>query len=225
MAKSVLKSLISYLFEIEIERRDSLFSKQLVVSLSKGRYQLSSLRVIYSYEDLYLNFAKAFELIDWQKIQAKNALLLGLGMGSVFQLLEKYHQNSLDFTAVEIDPVVIELFTKYIQDQVKSTINVYHRDAEDWINVNQNPFDIITVDVFIDDIVPNKFLAIDFLNQLKSSISAKGCIFYNLLAMSLLDKQKANRYFEARFKQVFKNGHIIETKNNYILINDARFLR
>lgn len=225
MAKTFYKSLISHLFEVEIERRDSHFSKQLIVSLAKGRYQLSSLRAIYSYEDLYLNFAQAFKVIDWKKIEAKDCLLLGLGMGSVFQLLEKHYAKPLELIAVDIDPVVIELFSKYIKPQLKNSLNIYEADASDWITSNQKPFDIVIVDVFIDDVVPNKFLSVGFLEKLKTSISQEACLFYNLLAMSQLDKQKAKRYFEARFKQVFEEGHIIETKNNYILINDARFLR
>jgi len=225
MAKTFYKSLISHLFEVEIERRESHFSKQLIVSLAKGRYQLSSLRAIYSYEDLYLNFAQAFEVIDWEKIEAKNCLLLGLGMGSVFQLLEKHYANPLELIAVDIDPVVIELFSKYIKPQLKNSLNIYEVDAGDWIASNQKPFDIVIVDVFIDDVVPNKFLSVEFLEELQTSMSQEACLFYNLLAMSPLDKEKAKRYFEARFKQVFKKGHIIETKNNYILINDERFLR
>ncbi len=225
MAKTFYKSLISHLFEVEIERKESHFSKQLIVSLAKGRYQLSSLRAIYSYEDLYLNFAQAFEVIDWKKIEAKNCLLLGLGMGSVFQLLEKHYTKPLEMVAVDIDSVVIELFSKYIKAQLKNNLTIYEGDASDWIAANQSTFDIVTVDVFIDDIVPNKFLSIEFLEELKTSMSQGACLFYNLLAMSALDKQKARRYFEARFKQVFEKGHIIETKNNYILINDTGFLR
>ena len=44
-----LKKILSYFFEFSIEKRQSEFSGEVVVSLSKGEYMLSTQNAIYSY--------------------------------------------------------------------------------------------------------------------------------------------------------------------------------
>ena len=81
----------SYIKEVPLEQVDSKYSQGLAVSVVRGRYQLYTDKVIYSYEDLYHNFRVTCNKIDWKLFKPKDILILGLGLGSVIQLLSLIH--------------------------------------------------------------------------------------------------------------------------------------
>ena len=89
MKQPIWKRLLSYFFEWHIESAPSEANPHLYVSLKNGRYQLCTANAVYSYEDLYTNFLRAFEQIDFDKVPGKDVLILGLGLGSIPIILEK----------------------------------------------------------------------------------------------------------------------------------------
>ncbi|MEL7021873.1 MAG: hypothetical protein AAGK47_09700, partial [Bacteroidota bacterium] len=97
------KKWLSYLTEIHIESAPSEINPHLYVSLRRGRYQLCTANAIYSYEDLYSNFYKAFEQVNLHKIKGDRVLILGYGMGSIPYILEKKMNYDFNYTAIEID--------------------------------------------------------------------------------------------------------------------------
>lgn len=76
----------------------------LEVAIHKGRLQLLSDNAIYSWDDLYDNFRKAFEHLNIKDQQLKEVLVLGAGRPLIPLMLEKtFHQKDCYFTAIEID--------------------------------------------------------------------------------------------------------------------------
>ncbi|MBI3443181.1 hypothetical protein HY008_00765 [Candidatus Woesebacteria bacterium] len=105
-------------------------------------------------------------LITSHKSPVTNCLILGLGGGSVAQLIRKYWPEA-KITGVDIDPVIIELGTRYLALDRKE-VKVVIQDAMDFVSsvYSSGAYDLICVDLYIGDKYPKKFESEDFLKLL-----------------------------------------------------------
>lgn len=216
---------LSYLTEQVLETASSEHNKYLHVSLVSGRLQLVAEDAIYSFGDYYLNFRKTFEQFDFEQLPLRsNVLILGLGLGSIPELLEKYIGVEYDYVAVEIDPVIIELASHYSLPALASSVEVRQADAFAFLQLDARRYDLICVDVFQDATIPAHLNGPDFLNLLQTSLTPTGAIIYNRLADTLQNKNAAKAYFDEQFQQAFPSGKLVNTGGNYMLVNDERFM-
>lgn len=218
------KIALSYLTEIRLEETSSEYHSILAVNLVKGRHQLCCENAIYSYDDKYDNFRLAFNELLFDESKWETVLVLGLGLASIPYLLENTLNKSLSFTAIEIDSVVAELCQRYTMNKLRSPIDVVIADAHHYLAIDEKKFDIITMDIFADDIIPLKFQTISYLETLKSKLNPGGVLLYNRLAMTDFDKE-ASTSFQHKFKQVFPNSEYLVVKDNWMFVNDKAFLK
>ncbi|GAB1395596.1 hypothetical protein MASR1M65_03730 [Saprospiraceae bacterium] len=212
------KKWLSWLFPIRLEESSSDFNDLLVVSLSKGRLQLLTENAIYSFDDLYDNFDFAFSKLRLDNIN--ETLVLGLGLGSIPYLLEKKYGIHTNITAVEIDEEIIYLAGKYSLHRLKNPTDCICTRAEIFLDVTEEKFDLICMDVFVDEQIPEVFLSTNFLETIREKIKPGGIFLFNHLATSTEDKEKAQLYFDEIFLSVFPAGKILKAPHNYILLQD-----
>lgn len=224
MKQPAWKRLLSYVKEVEIERTRSIYNEELNVSLVKGEYQLSTKEAIYSYGLRYDNYYTAFKQVKLQEL-GNSALLLGLGLGSIPYMLEKSFKRQFDYTAIEIDEEVIHLASKYVLDELDSEIYTIQADAINFIALNEARFDFVAMDVFVSDYIPEAFETIEFLEDLKETVSDDGLLLFNRLYYYDKDKRKTETYFETVFKKVFPKGSKLDINGNWILVNDPKYLK
>jgi len=93
--RSTWQKILSYFIDLSLEKSSSPYNPYLEVLLVKGRNQLITKNAIYSFDDKYENFYTSFNKIAWQKLKAKNALILGLGLGSVIYMLENNFKKKI----------------------------------------------------------------------------------------------------------------------------------
>lgn len=213
------KRILSYLFEWHIESRSSEYNPYLYVSFKKDRYQLSTAHAVYSYADLYDNFGGTFEQIDWTKTPVKRVLVLGLGLGSIPLLLQKHLGQTFDCTAVEIDEAVIGLASNYGLPAITAPVEVVCADAGAYLAQTTNKFDLICMDVFLDDVVPEDFEQQAFLQDMKDSLAPNGFILYNRLAATWHDARASEAFYKDKFLPVFPNGDYLTLNGNMMLTN------
>lgn len=218
MKHKILKKWWSYIEDIHIESLESTYNESLQVLLSKGRYQLCTPNAIYSYADKYDNFRDSFKRLDLAYIE--NVLILGFGMGSIPYMLEKKFKKKYYYTAVEIDESVIYLASKYVMNDLCSEINIVEADAWSYVCQTTTKFDLICIDIFIDDKIPEEFLTEDFLCDVKENLSPNGLLMFNHLAFNERDIINANKYYNNIFIKVFPEGLSLKVKTNIMLIND-----
>lgn len=218
----IWKKYLSYFFELHIESAPSEINPHLYVSLSRGRYQLSTANAIYSFADLYDNFTLTFQQINLSTT-IKDVLILGFGLGSIPYMLEKKFNKSYHYTAVEIDENVLYLANKYALPVLTSPITMMPADAFAFVHYCQERFDLLCMDVFLDDIVPDNFETEYYLRQLENLLNPEGILLFNKLAATEKDRKQAAQFFEL-FKSVFPNGTYLEVNGNWMLINDKRFV-
>ncbi|HHG85971.1 MAG TPA: hypothetical protein ENJ82_14585 [Bacteroidetes bacterium] len=219
------KRLMSFMMEWHIESTSSPYNPHLYVSLVNGRYQLSTANAIYSYGDLYDNFLEAFAQMDLETADFQSVLLLGLGLGSIPTILENIHNKQYQYTAVEIDEEVIYLASKYTLPELASPMQVICADAALYCAQCKDTFDLIAIDIFLDDMIPDTFQQTPFLENTKKLLTDKGVLIYNHLAYTKEDKKQAKDFFEDTFKVVFPKAQILQTNGNRMMISNGRFLK
>jgi len=184
---------------------------------------LTTRDAIYSYDDKYENFFEAFRNVDWDKIRGKKVLLLGLGLGSVILILEKYFYKVLDYTAIEIDEEICRLCNKYTLSNLKSYVEVRTMEAMKFLEYDQESYDIIIMDIFQSAVIPQKFQTIEYLEMLNGKLNGGGILLYNRMNMTEGDKTD-NAIFRDNMKQVFPAMKELKVKSNIVLINDKGLL-
>jgi predicted RNA methylase len=214
-----LKQLFSYLVDIPIERTKSTFNPELNVFLSKGRFKLVSKNAIYSYADLYDNYYKAFEEINFNTISPSSILVLGLGLGSIPFMLEKKFNINASYTCIEIDPEIIRLFNKYIRMSLKSKLDIINDNATSFLKNHNKSYDIICMDIFEDAHIPIEFETLEFIKQIKNLLSTKGILIYNRLAENKNDLIY-NLDFDSKFITIFPNRYIVKMDSNWMYISN-----
>jgi spermidine synthase len=225
MKQPLWKRLLSYVKDVTIETSESEHNPFLRIILKRGQYQLCTANAIYSYGDLYDNFSKAFKQIDLDSLKIENVLILGFGLGSIPLMLESLFQKKYHYTAVEIDPEILRLASKYIIKDIKSPIEFQILDAYTYAAFTDQQFDMICMDVFLDDVVPTELEQEDFLNYLKDMLTENGILLFNKLAYQLKDKKQAEAFFQNYFKRVFTEGGYLDVQGNYILLNRVDCLK
>lgn len=216
--KYSFKIVLSYIYDVLIEKVSSPFNPILKLYLSRGQYKLVTTGAVYSFGKYYYNFSKSFEILKVDKREIKKVLILGLGMGSIIQILEQSFNVTAQFDAVEIDPEIIKLYNKYKIPYLHSNCNVINKDAISFLKDNNNKYDLICMDIFCDRRVPTEFETFEFLSSIKKALNKYGLILYNRLAIDQNDKI-INQNFINTFQLVFPEASNIKLDYNWMLVN------
>ena len=219
MKKPFGKKALSFVKNVLLESTFSEYNPLLEVYLSQGRYQLCTSGAVYSYEDKYENFYNVFKKIDWDKLNIEKVLLMGLGLASVPQMLEQKFHKQFEYHAIEIDPEIIRLANKYILDELNSPLQIFEMDAEIFVDIVDELFDMIIIDIFDNNVVPEKFESHDFLSKTANLLAEDGIVLFNRLNIDDKSYQETMAYYEKTFKEIFPMAKSILIKDNIILCN------
>lgn len=218
-----IRHISSYLLPVTIEQVKGEVTPYLEVNLHSGKYQLDTDTVNYSFGGLHTVFEETFDHFNLSQLSFENAIVLGLGAGSVVNLLSEKYKIECKITGVEKDKVVIDLAKKYFDIERYKNLEIIHDGAQSFAQKTEKQFDLIIMDVFINDDVPKVFQEENFLNHLNRILSGDGILFYNFMTCTRAKKGKAKHLAES-MSAIF--GSIIEYKvnvnymENTILIHD-----
>lgn len=217
----MILKLISYLIEIPIETRNSDHSPKLRVTLKNGRYALGTNSVYYSHEDRYTSFKQAFAQLKPTQTDTNRVLVLGYGLGSIPHILKRRHSINAHYTAVEIDPVVVGMAQRYGNLPAGSFVNWINADALSYITYSKERYDLICVDVFIDDTVPSAFIQKEFLTEAAKLLKPGGKFLFSHLTTTTDQRAKVEQYLNTVFKSVFPDASYVDTSGNWVLIGHS----
>jgi len=139
-----------------------------------------------------------------QKAKSKNALILGLGGGTVAHLLTKKF-GPIPIDGVEIDPVIVEVGKEFFGLGRLSNLNIIIANA---ISVVKKPSDyclmpiaycLIIVDLYCGSEYPKEAESNDFFAGLKNLIHPSGVIVFNRIS------SEHDAEFEEKLKENFGN--------------------
>lgn len=207
------KKAFSYFFVIQLQKYKSIYSDTLIIAVENGKKVLNTNDVNYSYNSLHRVFKTAFKKSKLIIKQDTKALILGLGGGSIIQILREDYLLSAPIKLIEIDPIIIEIATTEFGINRYSPLDIVEEDAFDFINKNTEVYDLICMDIFINDCVPEKFLTINFIEKLVKSLELGGSIYFNVML--------PNKRFKSIFMEIFT--YLLRNKNKEI--TDVYYLK
>lgn len=215
------KYTLSYILDIHLECIRSPFEYDLTICLSKGKIQLIADNAVYSWEEKYENFYEAFRQINWQQEQIESTLILGMGLGSIPQMLESSFNYKGTYTCVEIDEEVVYLAHKYTMHKLKNPAEILVTDAFVFVQTTERTFDLICLDIFVGETIPQQFLTAPFLQTLKERLNTNGILMINMLTNSMQNRSRSKQYYDDIFSKTFETSTAFHVKGNHILVNRA----
>lgn len=211
---------LSFIAELLLESYSSDQNGHLELYLVKGKLMLCAENAIYSYDDRYLNFVRSFEALESEQIQKmESVLVLGMGMCSIPIILEKKYKKKFHFVLVEYDETIAWMAQKYSLPRLKSSVELRIQDAAFFIQLVQDKYDLICVDLFKDQEVPDVFRSQLFLQECKERLSDKGMLIYNSPGNTDEERYQSNQFFEDVFKAVFPNSKLRNLHKNVMLFS------
>ncbi|MFM7023534.1 MAG: spermidine synthase [Flavobacteriales bacterium] len=175
-----MKKLLSYFVPQKGKVYKSKISGQLELNWYDGKLMLDSENANYSYGALQRALAEGLHHIGNSRVESfKQILVLGMGAGSVIETLRKDFQNKGKITAVEMDPVVVDIAKKYFRVDTFSNLYIVMQDAFVFVKESTSKYDFIIVDLFIDRQTPEQFSSPEFLESLIKMLSPEGRVLFN----------------------------------------------
>lgn len=225
---SILTTLTSYISPCIIEQKNGQITPSLEVSLENGKLVLNTARVNYSYGALHDIFLKTFKKINIQDREIKKVLILGLGAGSIVSILIDTFHKDCRITGIEADEVVIELAKKHFSINRFKNLTIINTDAYNFALKCAETFDLIAVDIFVEDETPVKFSDKQFLSALSNMLTPSGIICYNrMLPGTKSEKQEAA--LVKSFDRLIGTNSVLKYytggRTNWMIIHDRALLK
>ena len=134
--------------------------------------------------------------------ERRDALVLGLGAGV---LPRNMKQNGLNVSVVEINSDALKAATEFFGFN-PTGIDIYLEDARSFVRRCENDYDIVFVDVFQGDNIPDYLLTSEFFRDLRSCTRPGGALVMNAI-FDYIDEEP-NLYLLATVASAFR--HVYE---------------
>ena len=168
-SKKDAKDLITY-YPSEVNGR-------LKVKWREGKKVLNTKQTNYSYGTLEKVLNYGLDSIPLETTQS--VLLLGMGGGCIINSLRSRYNCRAPITALELDPVVINIAEKEFGITESEDLKIIIGDAYDYTLETKDSFDLTIIDIFIDIYVPDKFYSTEFWEAMAKSVNLNGFVLFN----------------------------------------------
>ncbi len=204
----MIKKWLSYLKEIKEETYNSDVSDYLEVSWVNGRKVLNCYHANYSFGNLNDVFNQTFQKINLTPQSINNVLILGYAVGGVAALLREKYRFSGMINGVELDPKMIEISKKHFPKGFAAADKIYIQDAFEFVpQIQENTYDLIIFDVFVDLWTEKKFSHKSFIQALYHATANHGMVIYNHISSDNLKIEE--RKIVTHFQQLFDSVNIL----------------
>ncbi len=213
-----MKRWLSYIYPIT-KKIPSAYNGMLEITWYNGKKHLNTKNANYSYGSLQKILKTGLQRIDLN--QCGQVLILGMGGGSVIETLQQDFNYQNCITALDIDPVIIDIAKDEFNISNTPNLTIICADALKFMHQNQQLFDLIIVDLFVDTNIPDSFFGVPFWKNITKAVSKKGSILFNASLYKTEDKKLA-KIIAFLHKHGFQTEKIEKVNNtNTLLIAKA----
>ncbi|MBK8497290.1 MAG: hypothetical protein IPL52_00390 [Flavobacteriales bacterium] len=146
---SLLLRIISYLWPVRVAHAHGAHG-ELEVRYETGRLVLNSAHGNQSFGSLHRVWQQVFARMGLREHPPQEVLMLGLGGGSIVHILREELGVAAPITAVELDPVMVELARQHFGLGVHTGLRVLVGDATLQVHSMRERYDLVVVDLFDD---------------------------------------------------------------------------
>jgi spermidine synthase len=165
---------------------------------------LNSKNANYSFGALQRILEEGISKINLKKINS--VLLLGLGGGSIiYSLRDKFNYNG-KIHAIDIDQKVISIAKHEFGIATSTDLRIDNCDALEFVKNSSSNYDLIIVDLFIDNQVPAQFYTLEFCEYLSGILSKTGSIVFNL-GINIFNSEKGKHARVVEYFEKSQNYH------------------
>ncbi|HUS60191.1 MAG TPA: methyltransferase domain-containing protein [Nevskiaceae bacterium] len=190
----------------------SKISGEIVVQEQLGLYTLHVQNLIQSGGIVKGIWKKALHYVQGKPF-VSGCLVLGLGGGTVVQLV-KSHSSNAEITGVEIDPEIIKIGKKYFGLGEVDGLKIIQADAFNFNNIYyRSQYDLIVVDLYLGKKFPVKAASDEFLKKIKNLLLPEGTAIFNRLRTG-----KELGSFEKKLKNHFSRVNLVKTSTNLFFL-------
>ena len=214
--------IFSYFIPINIVTKKSAINKSLEVTWNYGELVLDTPNTNYSFGSLQRILRSGLEKIGFEKIRIfSNILILGVAGGSVIKTLVKEIGFEGKIVGVEIDKEIIQLAKKYFDLQENNNLEIIIDDAANFVKNHAQNYDLIVIDIFQDNFMPEFLFEIQFIQSIKALLTTNGFIIFNTMVLDKINEQRNLDYISLFNENNFMVSKIskLERFNELIIIN------
>lgn len=218
---SILKKYFSYLNVIPERTYQSTYNGVLEINWLNGKKILDTKNTNYSYGNLGKVLQKGLKSVttDFHS-EETSVLILGLGGGDVVKQLRNNFKSHATVTAVEIDPIIIEIALKEFGIIPNSKLEILNNDANVFLKYTKERYNLIVVDVFNDVTIPDFVFQTEFIKSVYNVLHLNGSIIFNTFILSDVHKVRNKKfvenlklYFSVReITNLYGHNHLIITQ-------------
>jgi spermidine synthase len=179
--RSVLLRLTSLIWPVRIAEIQGRHGA-LEVSWELGRKVLNSANGNQSFGSLHRVWQRTFHHVDLQWDRPGKVLLLGLGGGSAIHILRDELRAMVHITAIEIDPVMVDLAREHFGLDRHDDIEIIEGDAIVQVQAMRQRFDLVIVDLFDDLDMAQGVDTRGFAHGLRECCADGGMVCFNTVS-------------------------------------------
>ena len=211
----MLTRILSFLFPITRNIKSD-HNGNLELTIINGKKLLNTANANYSYGSLQRVLKFSLQQLELSKTH--EILLLGLGGGCVVKTLREDFSYRGKITAVDVDPIIISVAKKEFNVLSDEFTKIICSDAFNFVKDCDWKFDLIIVDLFVDNKVPDEFLTQEFWRYILEHLSVRGKIIFNTLCEPVSNLKPIEDKFRKRGLD-YKIYRHVENTNRVLIAN------
>ncbi|UFS69384.1 fused MFS/spermidine synthase [Geomonas sp. RF6] len=153
---------------------------------------------------LVFNYTKMMLAALYLHPEPRRILIIGLGGGTLATTLSAIFPEA-EIDTVEIDPAVVRVAQRYFGFRVSDRVRVAEEDGRAFVRRaarEGESFDIVMLDAFEQEYIPEHLLTREFLTEVKSVLTPEGVLAANTWSSSRLYDRESETY-ESVFGRFF----------------------
>jgi len=190
------------------------------MDLDGGRMTLASERITQSLEDTADIYHKTFKKLKIKQRKLDQILILGFGMGSIASLLKEKFKLTPNITAIEINPVIIDMSKRSLSSEILENVQLIQDDAYEFIMKETLRFDLICFDIFFDTFIEDRFKNLQFTEKLGTLLRTDAVLLYNTMCVNHKSELQCREYHNKIFTKLYPSSTSLESGANTIFIED-----
>jgi len=201
---------------------DNIRNRQHVLNmdLDSGRMTLASERITQSLEDQPDIFLKTFKKLKIKQRKLDHILILGFGMGSIASLFKDKFKMTPKITAIEMNPVIIDMSKRYLPSEILENVHLMQDDAYEFVMKETRRFDLICFDIFFDTFIEDRFREAKFTEKLGQLLRSDAVLLYNTMSVNQKSEQQCHTFHKKTFSKLYPSSSVLESGANKIYIED-----
>jgi spermidine synthase len=179
----------------------------------------------YSYGSLQRILRLGLQSIGFSNIKTLDSILvLGVAGGSVIKTLVNEIEFKGKVTGVDIDPEIISLANKYFKLDEIAHLKICIEDANQFVRKTNITYDLIIIDIFQDNTMPQFLFETVFIENTKSLLTSGGYLLFNTMIQTKSDQERNKKYINHFSTEKFTTYSLpkVEVYNELFIIQKTK---